>query len=612
MNTTRRTASILALVCFLTTLTGCATNRPGAPTAAAPQADRALVRLLDEQLTAEAEADPVQASMRGDRRFDDRLPDLSPEAIARRRAAAQDRLNRLYGIDRSQLSPEQQANAELLEWELRDALAGAPFHPEYMLITQQSGVHIEAPQWADNLTFSRPEHFRSYLERLRAFPKYVDQVIANLRAGAKIGMTPPRLVLRAVPDQIAAQAAEKHRLDPAAHPMFKPFRSEGATPELAEQAKAAIRNDVLPAFQKLERFMREEYLPGARATIGARELPDGAAYYANRLRHFTSTDLTAADIHDLGLAEVARIRAEMMRTIARSDFPQKDSLTGDELFGAFVDYLRSNERFYFDEPEALLRAYRDIAKRVDGFMPALFGKLPRLSYGVREMPAFIAESAPTAYYYPGSLKVGVAGFFVANTVKLGQRPKYEMTALTLHEAVPGHHHQIALAQELESDGLHEWRTTLGYNAFVEGWALYAERLGLEMGEPGTRGMYEDPYDDFGRLSYEMWRALRLVVDTGIHAFGWTRDDAIDYMLANSALTRANIESEVDRYIAWPGQATGYKIGELKIRELRTRAELTLGPDFDLRAFHDEVLKAGAVPLEVLERRIDQWIARGGR
>ncbi|MEC9374545.1 MAG: DUF885 domain-containing protein, partial [Planctomycetota bacterium] len=351
----------------------------------------------------------------------------------------------------------------------------------------------------------------------------------------------------------------------------------------------------------------DDYIPAARESIAATDLPDGDAFYNYALSNFTTTQLTAREIHELGKSEVARIRAEMLEVIARSDYPNENNLEGDELLAAFLDYLRTDQRFYHDSPEELLTGYRDICKRMDAELPRLFGRLPRLPYGVREMPAFIAPSAPTAYYYPGSLANGVAGNFVANTYQLDQRPKYEMVPLALHEAVPGHHLQIALAQELQESGLHEWRTLLGYTAYVEGWALYSERLGLEVGD-GPRGFYSDPYDDFGRLTYEMWRALRLVVDPGIHAFDWSRQQAIDYMLENSALAEANIISEVDRYIAWPGQATGYKIGELRIRAMRERAEQALGDGFNIRAFHDRILEAGAIPLEVLDTRINTWIA----
>lgn len=614
--TTIRTCRFLTVILALATLSGlgCAANphTGGVGQNDASSADRALEALLDAQLAAMSKADPIGASMRGEHSYDRLLPDRSAAARADRLRDQRDRLDQLQQIDRAALSPANRLNAELLEWELNDALAVAPFDPWQMPITQQNGVQIMAAQWADSLSFTQWADYEAYLERLRAFPTYVDQVMANMSAGLAVGRTPPRLVLGDVPNQIAAHATNAQKQDPTTHAMYAPFRDLPQDDALAAAARDAILTEVIPAFEALEVFVRETYLPGARTSIAAIDLPDGEAYYANRLHHFTTTGMTAREIHELGLREVARIRAEMMDTIARSDFPEHDALAGDALFDAFVSYLRNDPRFYFDDPEALLSRYRDIAKQIDSAMPSLFGVLPRLSYGVRAMPEFMSASAPTAYYYPGSLELGVAGNFVANTTQLNQRPRYEMISLTMHEAVPGHHHQIALAQELEADGLHEWRTTLGYTAFVEGWALYAERLGLEIGDASAGGVYADPYDDFGRLSYEMWRALRLVVDPGMHAFGWTREQAIEFMLENSALSRANIESEVDRYIAWPGQATGYKIGELKIRELRDRAEGALGDDFDIRTFHDVVLAQGAIPLDVLERRVNAWIEANQR
>lgn len=611
-----RRAVLLTLGAGLMTL-GCATPSQGPVPApgsrsdgqAETPGDRAVRVLLDEQLEADSRANPLSASMRGDHRFDALLPDVRPSAIAKRLDADRARLTRIQLIDRSALSPGSLLNAELLEWELSDRIRAAAFHPEQMPLTQQDGVHISAPQWADSLTFPTEQSLKDYITRLRAVPMLIDQTIANMRDGLAAARTPPRVTMRAVADQAFSQATPAQEADPTKHVMYKPFRERPSGDAIALDAQSAIREAVIPALRNLGEFLRDEYVPKCRESLGASVLPDGEAYYADQLHHHTTTVLTAREIHDIGLSEVARLRRAMMETIARSDFTKHDDRTGEALFRAFIADLRTNPRFYVTSPEELLILYRNIAKRIDVAMPTLFGMLPRLPYGVDSMPDFIAESAPTAYYFPGSPKLGVAGRFIANTAKLDQRPTYEMISLTMHEAVPGHHHQIALAQELEAAGLHEWRTTLGYTAFVEGWALYAERLGYEIErDRGPRGVYEDPYDEFGRLSYEMWRAMRLVVDTGIHAFGWSRRRAIDFMLENSALTRTNVESEVDRYIAWPGQATGYKIGELKIRELRSRAELSLRDRFNLRAFHDAILAAGAVPLTVLERRIDEWIA----
>ncbi|MEX2560973.1 MAG: DUF885 domain-containing protein, partial [Pirellulales bacterium] len=356
---------------------------------------------------------------------------------------------------------------------------------------------------------------------------------------------------------------------------------------------------VVPAYQRFLDFMRSEYVPAARGEVGASALPKGRDFYRHRVRQFTTLDLEPQQVHDVGLAEVARIKAEMHEVIRRSGFE------GD--FAAFVEFLRTDPRFYVDTPEQLMKEVAVVLKRMDGELPRLFQTLPRLSYGIREVPKFIAPSTTTAYYSPGAGDGSRAGFYYVNTYNLKSRPLYEIEALSLHEAVPGHHLQIARQQELE--GVPDFQRFAGFTAFVEGWALYAERLGLET------GFYQDPYSDFGRLSYEMWRACRLVVDTGMHYLGWSREQAIQFMADNTALTRHNITTEVDRYIAWPGQALAYKIGELKIRELRGMAEERLGTRFDIREFHDVVLGSGAVPLEVLERIVTEYCeekAEGGR
>lgn len=599
-------AACIGLIPLATHLTPPAAASNAAADRAPSEADRALVSLLDQDLEAQWEANPIEASLRGKRRYDHLMPDVSRAAIEARLEAVRDRLDRLKRIDRSALSDENRLNADLLAYEMNQRIAAARFHPEQTPITQQSGPQIALPQLPDRLTFTRRAHLESYHERLEAIPTYLEQVISNMRAGLEAGRTPPRMVMGSVEQQFGAVAHMRHVEEPSTHPLYQPFlRLEGDDP-LSVSARRLIVDQIVPAFANLRSFIAEEYLPGCRETLAATDLPDGEAFYSHQLSSFTTTDMSAREIHELGKREVARIRAEMLEVIARSDYENTEDLEGDELLAAFINYLRTDDRFYHDTAADLLRGYRDICKRMDAELPRLFGKLPRLTYGVQEMPAFMAPSAPTAYYYPGSLENGAAGYFVANTHRLDQRPRYEMVPLALHEAVPGHHFQIALAQELEDAGLHEWRTNIGYTAYVEGWGLYAERLGLEVGG-GDRGFYSDPYNDFGRLTYEMWRALRLVVDTGMHAFDWRRDEAVEYMLANSALTEANVESEVNRYIAWPGQATGYKIGEIRIRALRDRAETALGEDFDIRAFHDMILGAGSLPLPVLEERVNAWI-----
>lgn len=582
------------------------------PALGASPADDQLLALLDEDFKAQLKQDPLDASRRGHREFDALMPDLSAAARARILADTKDLLVRTELIDAGALTAANKTNLALLRYELKLRIEGARFESWQMPITQQNGPQNSLPQLPDFLNFTDAKHLEDYVSRLETAPAYLDQTIANMREGLKSGRTPPRVVMGAVPAQAASQADDRFLTDPAAHAMYKPLAA--ATGEIVSRGQRAIREGVVPAFKRLADFLEKEYLPACRDTIAAKDLPEGEAFYNFRLRAMTTLDLTAEQIHQIGLGEVARIRVEMFEVIARSDFAQKDSLKGDELFKAFVHFLRTDPRFYYATADELMAGYQRLAKIIDPEMSRLFRTLPRLSYGVREMPRFIAPSAPTAYYYPGSIENGVPGWFIANTYRLDQRPKYEMISLTLHEAVPGHHHQYSLAQELKSAGLPEWRTTVDYTVFGEGWGLYSERLGLEMGDdarstsnPKGKGLFTDPHDDFGRLSYEMWRAMRLVVDTGMHALGWPRDRAIQYMLDNSALTQTNIEREVDRYIAWPGQAVAYKIGELRIRDLRSKAETELGPKFDVRGFHDAVLMQGAVPAAVLEQQVRDWV-----
>ncbi|MEC9466417.1 MAG: DUF885 domain-containing protein [Myxococcota bacterium] len=602
--------SLPKLGCLLMTgIIACAHTGP--TQALAPEPDAALNALLDEDFEFTMRAYPTWASMLGDRRFDRDLTDNSPQGIAARLDSTRARLARAQALDASLLTETGKTNHALLVYELEKTLKRAAFHPEHIPLTQMGGPHTSLPQLPNRLTFTTVKHFEDYVERLAKIPAYLDQTQLHMQAGLAANNTPPQVVMAGVPKQFESQTQQAFKEDPTTHPLYKPFLKADVEPALKARAANLIQREIIPAFERLGEFTREVYIPGCRQSIGASEGPWGPDFYAFRLANYTTLPLTAREIHETGLQEVARIRAEMMATIARSDFANPDNLSGDALFDAFVHYLRTDTRFYYTSAEDMLRDYSHIAKEMDAVLPKLFGKLPRLPYGIKPMPDYIAASAPTAYYYQGSVKNGVSGTFIVNTSQLQQRPKYEMKALTYHESVPGHHLQIALSQELEEAGLHRWRELSGYTVFVEGWGLYSERLGLEVGgsQGSERGFYEDPYDDFGRLSYEMWRALRLVVDTGIHAFGWQRQRAIEFMLANSALTQKNIENEVDRYIAWPGQAVAYKTGELRIRAMRARAEETLGAQFDIRGFHDAVLEVGAIPLSVLEKRIDAWIAQ---
>ena len=581
-----------------------------------------LRQVLDEAYEAALRYDPITATLRGDERFNDRWPDVSPEGLARQREEARGLLARLRAIDPDSLNEDDRVDFGLLDLLITRILEAERFHPEQIPLGNQNGPQVDLPQLPERLRFATEKHYADYATRLERLPALIDQNIAQMRAGLAAGRVPPRVSVVATPDQAAAVGGERVAADPESSPFFQPFLGRAAADPHAARARKAIREGVAPAYARLATFLREEYLPKCRETVAASESVDGPAYYDFLLRQETTTDLSAEQIHATGLSEVARIRGEMFAVIQKTDWPGKADYPADsdELFSAFVRYLRTEPKFYHRSAEDLLAGYRAIAKRVDPNLIRLFGRIPRNPYGVRPLPAFVAASAPTAFYYPGSYKGGTAGYFMANTYALDQRPKYEMIPLTLHEAVPGHHFERSITDELE--GQHIFRQLLGFTVFVEGWGLYAERLGLEMdgapirreadGTGGGTGLYTDPYDDFGRLSFEQWRACRLVVDTGLHAKGWSRDRAIAFMARNSAASEHNIVTEVDRYIAWPGQATAYKIGELKIRALRAKAESTLGDRFDLRAFHDEVLGAGPLPLKVLEERMNRWIERGGR
>jgi uncharacterized protein (DUF885 family) len=436
--------------------------------------------------------------------------------------------------------------------------------------------------------------YENLIARLKGVPKVLDQVMVLLNKGLESGITPPRITLRDVPEQIKSQMIE----NPDENELLKPFRefpadiSETQRERLRREAAAILKEKVLPAFGKLDEFFVKTYLPGTRETIAMSALPDGKAWYAFNVRTTTTTTRTPDQIHELGLSEVKRIRKEMDKVIAETGF--KGS------FAEFCQFLRTDPKFYYTDAESLLRGYRDIVKRIDPELARLFGKLPRLPYGVKVIPAGAEKSQTTAYYQPGSPQAGRPGWYYANTYALNTRPKWEMEALSLHESVPGHHLQISLSQEMEEAP--EFRKHGGYTAFVEGWGLYSESLGAEI------GLYKDPYSKFGQLTYEMWRAVRLVVDTGMHSMGWTRQQAIDYFMSNSSKNEHDIVVEVDRYIVWPGQALAYKIGELKIKELRAFATKELGDKFDVRQFHDQVLDSGALPMDILEKRVKEWVA----
>jgi uncharacterized protein (DUF885 family) len=552
-----------------------------------------FAELVQEEWEARLREDPLFATYCGDHRYDDRLPHATEDGYDRWLDYLREARRRLDRIDSAALSAENQLNYRILGRLLDNEIRELEFHAYRLPISKAGGFYLDLSESMPQIMpFESVADYENYIARLVAFPRYVGEQIEVMRAGLASGHRPPRVTLEGMGDTLRKQI----EVEPAQSLLYAPFTRlpgsiGGADRErLAAEGRAALMDKVAPAYQALLRFVEEEYLPGSRAEIGASHLPDGREFYRHRIRYFTSLDLTPEQVHETGRSEVARIRSEMEDLIRAAGFQ------GD--FRAFVEFLRTDPRFYAPTPDALLRETAYVLKRMDGELPRLFKTLPRTPYGIRPIPEASAPDNTTAYYFPAAGDGRTAGFYYVNTYDLKSRPLYEIQALSLHEAVPGHHLQIALQQELD---LPPFRRFLGFTEFVEGWALYAERLGLEV------GFYQDPYSNFGRLSYEMWRACRLVVDTGMHALGWSRQEAIDFMAANTSSTILNITNEVDRYIAWPGQALAYKIGELKIRELRARAEQRLGTRFDLREFHDLVLGSGAVPLDELERMVAEWM-----
>jgi uncharacterized protein (DUF885 family) len=561
-------------------------------------AKKQLDALLTEAWEQDLVDNPLLATATGDHRFDDRLPSTTMADLERRIARSRQTLDRLLAIDPAGLAPADLVSRRMLELQLRDELTAHRFGDWRMPLTSDSGFHTDIVLLPREVPLATVRDYENYVARLRAIPAYFDQHVTLMREGLRTGFTVPRVVLEGYDVTIRTHAAA----EPEKSVFWAPFEAvPPAIPAVERErlraaGRAAIAEAVLPAYRSLLDFFTREYLPGARTTTAAADLPDGRAYYEWRVRHFTTLDTTADEVHAIGQREVERIRGEMQDVIRRVGFAGS--------FGEFLEQLRTEPRFYARTPEDLLKQAAWIAKRMDGKLPSLFRRLPRQPYGVEPVPPDLAPKYTGGRYVGAPLDGTRAGTYWVNTYALESRPLYTLEALTLHEAVPGHHLQIALAKELGD--LPAFRRYGYVDAFGEGWGLYAERLGLEA------GFYTDPYSNFGRLTYEMWRACRLVVDTGLHARGWSREQAIEFMAANTALSRHEIGTEVDRYISWPGQALAYKMGELKIRELRARAEKALGERFDVRAFHDAVLENGAVPLTVLEERIDAFIAAGGR
>ncbi len=565
------------------------------PAYAGPKEDYEALR--EEVWQAVLDSDPQLATSVGDRRGDGKLGDLSLAEYDRANIEAEGFLARLYQINADELPQDLQVDYAVLRRSIQDQLTGAQFdHNRYQIFTNRGGWFSGFASLPNRSPLFTLADYESYIGRLEGYAQVNADGIARSREAIARGLTHACEPMQGLEDRIARQIVD----DREQSPFWKPFAgdkpaaiSDADWENLKDQASVALEEAVFPSYRDFLTFYTKEYAPNCRTgTPGVLATPGGKEYYDYRVKSFTTTDMTADEVHNLGLSEVARIRAEMVEVAKEAGFDTRE---------AFVEHLRTDPQYYMTDADEYLAYTQALAKHIDGFMPKLFGRLPRNPYTVSPIPAAQAPGNTTAYYEPGSLKTGQAGIYRLNTTELDQRPLWELPALGVHEAVPGHHHQISLQQELD---IHPLRANGTYfTAFVEGWGLYSERLGIEM------GLYDTPAKEMGRLSYEMWRAARLVVDTGIHSKGWSKQQAVDYMLDNTALSPANIDAEVNRYITWPGQALAYKVGELKIRELRAEAEESLSSDFDLRAFHDAVLENGSVPLDVLEAHIDRWMAK---
>lgn len=570
---------------------------PEAQDAASGVSDPALEQLVSEWWGWRLEQDPLYASYVGEHAYDDRLQDVSPEARTQRHETARafrQRLTALTDLRAVRLEGEDAITAQILGTLLDDEIAAHRYGAHRIPITASDGFHTYLTRLPGQSRFETVQDYANYIQRLQAWPAHVAQQIANMREGMETGFVLPRAPLAGVPAAIAANVVE----DPEASVFWEPFTripetiSDGERQRLLALGRSTIETALVPGYAAFLAFMTDEYLPAARESVGASEMPDGEAYYAWRVRHFTTMDTTPEAVHEIGLAEVARIRGEMQSVL--------DEVEWTGTFAEFLDFLRTDPQFTAASPEALLQEGAWLAMQMNAELPRLFGRLPRLPYTVRPVPEPLAPTWTAGFYVEPPAGGLVPGVYWINTYDLPSRPTWALEALTFHEAVPGHHLQIALAQEL--DELPAFRRALVLTAYEEGWGLYAESLGYEA------GFYTDPYRRFGQLTYEMWRACRLVVDTGMHAFGWSRQRTIDYLSANTALSDLEIQTETDRYIAWPGQALGYKMGELAIRRLRTEAETALGADFDIRGFHDAVLTHGELPMGTLDTVVRAWIA----
>ena len=582
----RRTSLVLLLapLGFLTVDTAFAAKAANAP----------LTKLLDATWEEDLADDPLSATQLGDARYNDRWPDMSVENLDRRQKKNYARLQSLLKINREKLGKEDQLNFDLYQRDIKTRIEAYQFKPWVFAPRTFDGPQLLA-QTAEFAPFNTVKDYDNWIARINTTGIYVDQWIVLLTQGATEKLTQPRVTINKVLDQLKGPLTA----EPEANPFYAPFKKMPASIPAAEQArltaagKAAVQVVAVPAFQRLDKFFREVYLPASRDTVGIYDTPGGEQYYRNRIRYFTTVDnLDAARIHNLGLEEVKRIRAEMEKT-----------LEGINFLGSleqFLGFIRTDPRFFYKTPQELMAAYEKTARGIEPQLPKLFGRLPKTPFGIRAIPDATAPTTTTAYYQPPSLDGSRQGYYYVNLYKPESRPIWEIDALTAHESVPGHHLQIALSYEMT--GMPKFRRNADYTAFVEGWALYSEKLGYEL------GLYQDDFQKMGQLNYDMWRAVRLVVDTGMHAFKWSRDQAVYYFKQNTGKSDQDINNEIDRYISWPGQALAYKVGQLRIQALRAEAEKALGDRFDVRAFHDKLLGSGALPLSVLEAEMRAWIA----
>lgn len=582
------------LICVLALSCGRPAPVCGAPVQTPDAARAAMERLFEEYWEAKLRHSPVWATYIGDHRYDDRIDDYSEEHRQWWLKSLGELLGRLNAIDLTRCADEDRLNADLFRRVLTEELELGAFPEHLMPLKQQQGPHITLPMIQLSHPFNTPQDYANYATRLRAFSVQAEQVIDRMREGIQRGVVLPRLIAAKVLPQLRAHVVA----DPTDSELYKPLNRlpDAFTPQqrrqAAERIADAIREAAVPGYRRLEAFLSETYLPACRDTLGYCHLPDGQAWYRRLARHHTTTDLSPEECHRIGLREMDRIHDDMRQIVKRVGFD------GD--LEAFIADLRSRPDLHAASADELIAGHAAILARSDPLLPRLFGRLPKAAYELKEIESFRAPAAPIAFYYPPPEDGSRPAFYYVNTYQPHRRAKYTMEALAYHEAMPGHHLQIALAQENVS--LPRFRRYADFSVFVEGWGLYSELLGKEIGG------YRDPYSDFGRLTFDVWRAARLVVDTGIHYFGWDRQRAVDYMRHNTALAELNIESEVDRYVAWPGQALAYKIGQLEILDLRRKAEAALGDRFDIRAFHDELLGRGAIPLDILRSRMQSWIA----